>query len=369
MRTSAWVIVVVITLLVAGVFCAGCSDDGAKPADVTATATVTSAGTTSGALYAEGDIVKNPTSTLSTGLLIIGYDAATDMYERASIFPFSDGSWGYRLDSKTSKISRASIEKVYTEKVGTVTVSSVRIGAPTITTTVPPTTTKATTAPTATETTASTTAPRILDIDPFIGTAGNTVTITNLKGSNFVSGATVALTKTGETSIDATDVSVSSGTKITCKFVLPSSTEPGQWNVVVTNPDKQSVTSANLFTIYKGTGATATATATSTTTTTSAATVTITNMDRSAISYGEITIPASNPFIIDIYGTNLGAGSKVKFTQGSTTRESSEYNMVGNNARIKIDLSSGLTVGYVTVTVYDSNNTVLGSRTDAFQVV
>jgi len=369
MRTSAWVIVAVIALLVAGVFSAGCSDEGAKPGDVTATATVTSAGTTTGALYAEGDVVRNPKSTLSTGLLIIGYDAGTEMYERASIFPFSDGSWGYRIDTKTSKVSRASIEKVYTEKVGTVTVSSVQIGAPTTVTTVPLTTTKATTAPTATETTASTTAPRILDIDPFIGTAGKTVTITDLKGSNFVSGATVALTKTGETSIDAADVSVSAGTKITCKFVLPSSTEPGQWNVVVTNPDKQSVTSANLFTIYKGTDATATATVTSTTTTTTPATVTISNMDPSALSYGEISIPASNPFLITIYGTNLSAGNKVTFTQGSTTRTSSEYNMAGYEAKIRIDLSSGVTTGYMTVTIYDSNNHIIGSKENAFLIV
>jgi hypothetical protein len=365
MRTSAWVIVAVITLLVAGVFCAGCSDDGAKPADVTATATVTSAGTTSGALYAEGDIVRNPTSTLSTGLLIIGYDAGTDMYERATIFPFSDGSWGYRLDTKTSKISRASIEKTYTDKVGTVTVSSVRIGAPTIATTVPTAATQATTAPTATETTASTTAPRILDIDPFIGTAGNTVTITNLKGSNFVSGATVALTKTGETSIDATDVSVSAGTKITCKFVLPSSTEPGQWNVVVTNPDKQSVTSANLFTIYKGTGATATATATSTTTTTSAAILTISMLTPSDQFIGGIATSQ----IIDITGTNLSAGSKATLTQGSTTITSSSYDMVSYSARVAMPIPAGAPTGYYKFTILDSSNNVLGSKDNAFQIL
>lgn len=366
MRTSAWVIVAVIVLLFAGVLCAGCSDEGTKPGDVTATATVTSAETTSGALYAEGDIVRKPTSTLSTGLLIIGYDAGTDMYERATIFPFSDGSWGYRLDSKTSMINRATIDRDYTEKVGTVTMSSVRIGAPTVATTVPPTTTKATTAPTATATTASTTAPKINDIDPFIGTAGTTVKITDLKGSNFVSGATVALTKKDETSIDATDVSVSSATKITCKFALPLSTEPGQWNVVVTNPDKQAYTSPNLFTVYKNTSATATATATGTTSTTPApSTITITNLDPSAKFAGDL----SSPIIVDIYGTNLSAGSKVAFTQGSTTRWSSEYNIVGTNARIKIDLSSGATTGYMTVTVYDSSNNILGSKVDAFQLV
>jgi len=364
MRTSAWVTIAVIALLVAGVLCAGCSDEGAKPGDVTTTATVTSAGTTSGALYAEGDVVKNPKSTLSTGLLIIGYDAATDMYERATIFPFSDGSWGYRLDTKTSKISRASIEKSYTEKVGTVTVSSVRIGAPTITT-VPPTTTKATTAPTATETTASTTAPKINDIDPFIGTAGTTVKITDLKGSNFVSGATVVLTKTGETNIDATDVSVSSATKITCKFVLPLSTEAGQWNVVITNPDKQAYTSPNLFTVYKNTSATATATSTSTTTTTSATTMTISMLTPSDQFIGGTATTLN----IDISGSNLGAGSKATLSQGSTTITSTAYGIVGYDARVTMPIPSNSPTGYYKLTILDSNNNVLGYKDNAFNIV
>ena len=364
MRTSAWVIVAVIALLVAGVFSAGCSDESAKPGDATPAATVTSAGTTSGALYSEGDVVRNPKSTLSTGLLIIGYDVGTDMYERATIFPFSDGSWGYRLDAKTSKISRASVEKLYTEKVGTVSVSSVRIGAPT-TTTVPPITTKVTTAPATTETTASTTAPKIDDIDPFIGTAGTTVKVTDLKGRNFVSGAAVALTKSGETSIDATSVSVSSATKITCTFALPLSMTTGAWNVVVTNPDKQSYTSANLFTVYKNTSATATATATGTTTTPAAASVTITSLSDSA----RFTGGAATPLVIDIYGTNLSAGSKVTFTQGSSTITSSAYNMIGSNARINIEIPAGAAAGYWKVNVLDSSNNILGSLNNGFQII
>lgn len=364
MRTSAWVIVVVIALLVAGVFCAGCSDDGAKPADVTATATVTSAGTTSGALYAEGDIVKNPTSTLSTGLLIIGYDAGTDMYERATIFPFSDGSWGYRLDTKTSKISRVSIEKTYTEKVGTVTVSSVRIGAPTITTTVPPTTTKATTAPTATETTASTTAPKIDDIEPLIGTTGTTVTVTNLKGRNFVSGATVQLTRTGETSIDATDVSVSSATKITCKFVLPLSTEEGQWDVVVTNPDKQSYTYPKLFNIQKGTGATATATATSTTTTTAAAAVTITQIQDTLL----VTGGSADYKTVSILGTNLTTPSINMKLTGPTTITATTFSVSSPTyATGYFNIPAGAT-GTFSVVLVDSSGTTLATSSGTLTI-
>jgi hypothetical protein len=356
MRTSAGVIVAVIALLVAGVLCAGCSDEGAKPGDVTATATVTSAETTSGALYAEGDIVRKPTSTLSTGLLIIRYDAGTDMYERATIFPFSDGSWGYRLDSKTSMISRATIDRDYTDKVGTVTVSSVRIGAPTVTT-VPPTTTMATTAPTATETTASTTAPRILDIDPFIGTAGKTVTINDLKGSNFVSGATVALTKSGETSIDATDVSVSSSTKITCKFVLPLSTKPGPWNVVVTNPDKQSVTSANLFTVYKNPSETATATPTSTTSIVKISDVLTTKL---------VTGNSAGYKEVEILGNNLTAGYSMRLL-GPKTIDSNSYTSSYTGAKSTFNIPAGAAGTYY-VKILDSNQTVLVTSTQTLVI-
>ncbi len=40
-------------------------------------------------------------------MLIMGYDPATDMYERALIYPNADGSWGYRRNSNTEKASRA----------------------------------------------------------------------------------------------------------------------------------------------------------------------------------------------------------------------------------------------------------------------
>ena len=364
MKTSVWVITAVVALLVAGVFFAGCSDDSAQTGDSSSQAGVTVQETSSGALYGEGDIVKNPKSTLNTGLIIIGYDAGTDMYERAIVYPYDDGSWGYRMDSKTSKVSRASLEKVYTEMVTTVSVSSVTIGAPTTATTVATTvTTQATTAATATATTESTTAPKIQDIDPYIGTAGTTVSITNLEGKNFVSGAAVKLTKTGETAIDATSVSVSSGTKITCKFVLPLSTTAGQWNVVVTNPDSQSNTYANLFTVYANTSATATSTAA--TTTTAAVTVTIYSLTPNA----QYTGGAAYPLVIDISGTNLGSGHHVTFTQGSTTVTSSAYNIINSQtARINIEIPAGAT-GYWKANVLDSSNNNLGSLDNAFQVV
>ncbi|MFA6363624.1 MAG: hypothetical protein WCX19_09065, partial [Methanoregula sp.] len=64
----------------------------------------------------------------------------------------------------------------------------------------------------------------------------------------FVSGATAKLTKTGQPDIAATDVTVIDSTKITCMFNLAGATV-GQWNVNVTNPDGQTGTLTNGFTI------------------------------------------------------------------------------------------------------------------------
>jgi hypothetical protein len=238
MNRSSWVIPVVIALLVAGVFIAGCSDESTPASDTTPQVSPTTAAS-SGALYSEGDIVKNPSSSLSNGLLIVSYDAASDMYERATVYPYKDGSWGYRIDSKTSKISRTNLEKAYTEKVTSVSVSSITIGAPTTVTSAP--TTTATTIVT-TATTSAAYAPKIKDITPDSGQTGTDVDIDELEGSNFATGAKVLLKKSGETSLTATDVEVESSTVISCSFNIPSDTETGYWDVVVTNADGKSDT-------------------------------------------------------------------------------------------------------------------------------
>lgn len=81
------------------------------------------------------------------------------------------------------------------------------------------------------------------------GAAGTTVAILDLKGTNFVAGATVQLTKTDQSSIAAANVVRSSATKITCDLVLPAGTVAGTWNVVVTNPDARFATLTNGFTV------------------------------------------------------------------------------------------------------------------------
>ena len=91
--------------------------------------------------------------------------------------------------------------------------------------------------------------PPVVDsITPNSGRKDDVVHITDLAGSNFQTGATVKLTKAGETDIVATDVVVESTSKITCDFDLTGATV-GQWDVVVTNPDTQSGTLTNGFTV------------------------------------------------------------------------------------------------------------------------
>jgi hypothetical protein len=74
------------------------------------------------------------------------------------------------------------------------------------------------------------------------------VHITNLAGSNFQTGATVKLTRSGQSDINATNVVWVSASQIACDLDLTGAAT-GQWNVVVTNPDPQSGTLSNGFTV------------------------------------------------------------------------------------------------------------------------
>ena len=90
--------------------------------------------------------------------------------------------------------------------------------------------------------------PTVTSIAPSGGTNVGTVSITNLAGTNFVTGATVALKKSGQADIAATAVVVSSATKITCNLDLAGAVT-GAWDVVVSNTDGQSGTLAGGFTV------------------------------------------------------------------------------------------------------------------------
>jgi hypothetical protein len=90
-------------------------------------------------------------------------------------------------------------------------------------------------------------APAVTGITPNFGVVETaSVAITDLAGTDFVSGATVKLTKDG-TDISATDI-VTIPTKITCTFDLTGAAT-GSWDVVVTNPDSQSGTLTDGFAV------------------------------------------------------------------------------------------------------------------------
>lgn len=93
------------------------------------------------------------------------------------------------------------------------------------------------------------TAPAVTTIVPASGKLGALVTVSNLSGSGFVTGAKVFLTKTGSPAIPATNVSVLNPGRIRCTLGIPASALIGPWNVRVINPDRQSGIGAGAFTV------------------------------------------------------------------------------------------------------------------------
>ncbi len=85
------------------------------------------------------------------------------------------------------------------------------------------------------------TLPFITQISPSNGTVNSTVSITNLSGGNFQNGAGVRLTRTGQTDIAASNVTVVNSGQITCDLNL-NGAQLGDWNVIVRNPDANEAT-------------------------------------------------------------------------------------------------------------------------------
>jgi len=247
MQRTATLVVTLVLLLVASLLIAGCSSE---PSDQTAQTGTTPLNTNTGALYTSGDVVRIPASSVNTAWLIIGYDPATDTYERALIYPNADGRWGYRSDTRTEKASRSIMEKVYTDVVTHISVSSVPVVTPTVMT--PGETARATVSATAVTTTAPT-GPSITGIIPDEGYAGTNVSIKNLAGEHFVAGARVALSHNASTTIQATEVRFISNRSLICTFVIPPDAAVGAWDVTVTNPDGKSDTFTNIFTVRRDT--------------------------------------------------------------------------------------------------------------------
>jgi PKD repeat protein len=82
-------------------------------------------------------------------------------------------------------------------------------------------------------------APKVTSITPNKGTNNGPVTISAINGTGFLPGATVQLTRTGQSPISATNVTVTSPVMLNCSFDLAGKVI-GKWNVVVTNTDGKS---------------------------------------------------------------------------------------------------------------------------------
>jgi hypothetical protein len=105
-----------------------------------------------------------------------------------------------------------------------------------------------TTTQTTTTTTTAPPTPTVNSILPVSATTGATVNITNLAGSNLLNITSVKLTRSGQSDISATNVTVVSGSQVTCTFNLASAVS-GLWNVMVTNSAGQSGIGSDLFTV------------------------------------------------------------------------------------------------------------------------
>ena len=94
-------------------------------------------------------------------------------------------------------------------------------------------------------------APTVTSVTPNTGLNTETVSITDLAGTGFGSGASVKLEKSGETAITGTNVTVVDPTQITCDLDLTGAAT-GLWDVTVVNSDTQSATLADGFEVTAG---------------------------------------------------------------------------------------------------------------------
>jgi len=301
MNRISGLVIAVLVVLFAGILIAGCTNSAPVNAtSVQTNATTTTSSTT--ALYSAGDIVRSPKAAAETGYLILKYDGGSDSYERAFIYRNTDGNWGYRVDSQTLTLPRSAFEKVNTVKVTHVDPSLVSLKKPTVTAAV---TSSGTVTATRSLATTNTPAlkPLIKSINPDTGMAGTSVSITDLKGEAFQSGASVLLTRTDNQNISATSVNVLSSLQISCTFSLPMNTTAGSWDIVVINPDGQSARRTNDFLVRGNTNPTAT------TTTSSTGGIGITSTDPSFS-------PTSGTYIsITVQGSNFKDGITCKLTR------------------------------------------------------
>ena len=351
-------VIAVLVVLIAGVLIAGCTNSASVNTTPAQTSAITTTpGTT--ALYIAGDIVRSSKADAETGYLILKYDSGSDSYERAFIYRNTDGSWGYRVDSSTATLSRSALEKVYTVKISHVDPSQIPMKNPTVITSslTAVTTRTGTVATTSTLATTSTIAmkPKISGITPENGKAGTSVSISDIMGTGFQSGASVILIRSDSQNISATNVNVLSSTHLSCIFNLPSDAKTGIWDVMINNPDGQSYRYANGFTVLVST--------VTTTNTSSTGGISISSIDDPKFafsgSYIPITVHGSN--FKDLITCKLTKSGNADILASTITRDSS-----GTEMKCFFSIPTG-SYGSWSLVLTNTDGTT-GTLTDGFSV-
>jgi hypothetical protein len=166
--------------------------------------------------------------------------------------------------------------------------------------------------------TVTSTTPTITARAPTNGNRGWPVSMT-ITGTNFVSGATVKLNRTGYADIPGTSVIVVSPTQITCIFNLLNA-QAGSWNLAVTIPDGRGAVQAAYFTVNSPTPTITTSTPNSGARGT---TVTITNLGGTGFQPGATVTYTRSPTTIPLTGVNVISPTQIAGTlvipAGATT--------------------------------------------------
>ena len=174
-------------------------------------------------------------------------------------------------------------------------------------------------------------APSFTSIMPASGVVGATVPVT-ITGANFVSGATVAF-KSGTASLSLAGVTVPQPSTITGSLSIPLGTATGVWDILITNPDGQSVTRTGVFTITS-TG------------------ITVTGITPNSGAVG------STASITNLAGTGFQTGATVQLTKGAASIPATSIN-VASPRKIKCNFAipSNAVLGMYTVVVKNPDGT------------
>ncbi|MFA6226379.1 MAG: hypothetical protein WC620_09475 [Methanoregula sp.] len=359
MNKRSGFVISLLVLLIAGILVVGCTDSSSAntPSAQTPAITTTPSNTP---LYIAGDIVRSSKGAAETGWLILKYDSGSDSYERAFIYRNTDASWGYRVDSRTESVGRSVLEKVNTVKVTHVDVSRVPLTQPTVT--ISPVTATATRSGTITAitTTVTTTTlamkPRVVDITPDTGKVGTSVVVSDLQGNGFQSGATVMLARSSSPNIIATHVSVLSLSHISCTLVLPTDATIGYWDIIVVNPDGQSVQYNAVFLVLVNANPSAT------TTTSSTGGIGITSIDPTFT-------PASGTYLpIAVSGSNFKNGITCKLTQNGKADISASEAPLSSDTQMRCFFSIPAGSQGAWNLVLSNTDGTLGTLTNGFSV-